>query len=101
MKNKIYHITISPRGYGKMKFLEAQNRELKAELEKKNQKINFLKAIVNQVYGLNKIRLEKTEPTDCPSCKHFEWCESPKQFFHASTGIPCEEFERGEKGGVE
>lgn len=43
------------------------------------------------------IAILDTPTTYCPSCKHFVWCESPKQFFHASTGTPCKDFERGEK----
>lgn len=31
---------------------------------------------------------------DCLNCKHFISCESPKQAFHKSSGIECDEFEK-------
>lgn len=34
---------------------------------------------------------------DCTECKHFVWCEFPKQWFHKVTETPCDEFERKEK----
>lgn len=36
--------------------------------------------------------MENKEFRECTECRCFVWCESPKQFFHKSTGIPCEEF---------
>ena len=30
---------------------------------------------------------------ECTECRGFVACEPPKQYFHKSTGIPCEEFE--------
>lgn len=37
--------------------------------------------------------MENKEFRDCTECRCFVWCESPKQFLHKSTGIPCEEFD--------
>jgi hypothetical protein len=37
--------------------------------------------------------MENKEFRECTECRSFVWCESPKQYFHKSTGIPCEEFE--------
>ena len=37
--------------------------------------------------------MENKEFRECTECRCFVWCESPKQFFHKRTGIPCEEFE--------
>lgn len=35
-----------------------------------------------------------TENNYCTDCKHFLSCESPKQVFHKSSGIECDEFEK-------
>lgn len=37
--------------------------------------------------------MKNKEFRECTECRSFVECESPKQYFHKSTGIPCEEFE--------
>jgi hypothetical protein len=41
--------------------------------------------------------MENKEFRECTECRSFVECESPKQFFHKSTGIPCEEFDEAEE----
>lgn len=41
-----------------------------------------------------KARFEIKSPSRCLECLHFVSCESPKQAFHKSTGIECDEFEK-------
>ncbi len=40
---------------------------------------------------------EKMQFRECTECRHFVWCEFPKQVFHKQTHIPCERFEEVKK----
>lgn len=33
----------------------------------------------------------------CTECKHFVFCEAPKQEFHKITETPCDEFKEDKK----